>query len=183
MTALKNINVVRSTLVYVLFFILLSPMFIFEYNAARDIMGFDNANNAARNCNILVGIVAGCGLSYFTFGLRKWSTCVMTTIAFGLTIVYLSYFLIFLYSPMDKELLIIPLSARGAAAVIIAIIYITSIAQSGMSYYIFPQGLAINSFTSRILGITLGYTLIGELFDRRVERHLSGNTPSVDAAT
>ena len=179
MTALKNINVVRSTLVYVLFFILLSPMWIFEHTDAKYLMGFDEANNAIRNCYILVGIVAGCGFSYLTFGLRKWSVGVMTITAFVLTIIYLGYFIVFLYSPMDQKMLFIPLSARGAAAVIIAIVYITTIAQSGMAYKIFPQGLAINSFVSRVMGITLGFTLIGALSQWR----LSENSESIEPGT
>ena len=50
MTPLKNVNVVRSTLIYVLFFILLSPMWIFEHTDAKYFMGFDEENNAIRNC-------------------------------------------------------------------------------------------------------------------------------------
>lgn len=63
----------------------------------------------------------------------------MTAIAFALAIVYLAYFYFFIDYGVEKEMLFIPLFFRGAASVIISIVYLTSIVQSGLPFQIFPQ--------------------------------------------
>lgn len=59
-------------------------------------------------------------------------------------------------------MLFIPLFFRGAAAVIISIVFLTSIVQSGLPFQIFPQALTINGFTGAVMGATLGPAVIGE---------------------
>ena len=112
---------------------------------------------------VLVGIIAGCGFTYFTFALRKWRYKTMTAIGFALAIVYLGYFYFFIDYGVEKEMLFIPLFFRGAASVIISIVFLTSIVQSGLPFQVFPQALTINGFTGAVMGATLGPAIIGEL--------------------
>lgn len=87
----------------------------------------------------------------------------MTAIGFVLAIVYLAYFYFFIDYGVGKEMLFFPLFFRGAAAVIISIIFLTSIVQSGLPFQVFPQALSINGFTGAVMGATFGPAIIGEL--------------------
>ena len=60
-------------------------------------------------------------------------------------------------------MLFIPLFFRGAASVIISIVFLTSIVQSGLPFQVFPQALTINGFTGAVMGATLGPAIVGEL--------------------
>ena len=82
---------------------------------------------------------------------------------FALAIVYLAYFYFFIDYGVEKEMLFIPLFFRGAASVIISIVFLTSIVQSGLPFQVFPQALTINGFTGAVMGATFGPAVIGEL--------------------
>ena len=136
---------------------------MFEHSYAANILGFDETNLIDLNWYVFAGIVTGCAFTYFTFALRKWRYKTMTAIAFALAVVYLAYFYFFIDYSVEKEMLFIPLFFRGAAAVIISIVFLTSIVQSGLPFQIFPQALTINGFTGAVMGATLGPAIIGEL--------------------
>ena len=87
----------------------------------------------------------------------------MAVIGFALAAAYLGYFYFLIDYGVEKEMLFIPLFARGAASVIISIVFLTSIVQSGLPFTVFPQALTINGFTGAVMGATLGPALIGEL--------------------
>ncbi len=161
--AMKNRNVIRATLIYLVFFTLLGTEHVFEHSYAANILGFDETNLIDLNCYVFAGIVVGCAFTYFAFALRKWRYKTMTAIAFLLASVYLSYFYFFIDYGVEKEMLFIPLFFRGAAAVIISIVFLTSIVQSGLPFQVFPQALTINGFTGAVMGATLGPAIIGEL--------------------
>ncbi|MDE7393728.1 MAG: hypothetical protein K2M80_04565, partial [Muribaculaceae bacterium] len=161
--ALKNRNVVRATLVYIVFFTLLATEHVFEHSYAINILGFDETNLIDLNWYVLAGIIAGCGFTYFTFALRKWTYKTMTAIAFAMAAIYLAYFYFLIDYGVEKEMLFIPLFCRGAASVIISIVFLTSIVQSGLPFMVFPQALTINGFTGAVLGACLGPALIGRL--------------------
>lgn len=160
--AMFNKNVIRATAVYLVFFTLIATEHVFEHSYAANILGFDETNLIDLNWYVFAGIVAGCGFTYFTFALRKWRYKTMTVIAFVLAVIYLAYFYFFIDYGVEKEMLFIPLFARGAAAVIISIVYLTSIVQSGLPFEVFPQALTINGFTGAVMSATLGPALIGE---------------------
>lgn len=65
----------------------------------------------------------------------------MTAIAFGLAVIYLAYFYFVIDYCVEKEMLFVPLFIRGAGAVIISIVFLTSIVQSGLPFQVFPQAL------------------------------------------
>lgn len=68
-------------------------------------------------------------------------------------------------------MLFIPLFFRGAASVIISIVYLTSIVQSGLPFQIFPQALTINGFTGAVMGAVFGPAVIGEFFRHTMARN------------
>lgn len=175
--AMKNRNVIRATLVYAVFFTLLSTEHVFEYSYAAVILGFDETNLIDLNGYVLVGIVAGCLLTYRTFALRKWRYKTMTAIGFAFAAGYLAWFYFFIDYGVEKEMLFVPLFLRGIASVVISIVFLTSIVQSGLPFQVFPQALTINGFTGAVMGATLGPALMGEWL-----RHtLAGNVALLGA--
>ena len=171
--AMKNRNVIRATGIYLIFFTLIATEHVFEHSYAATILGFDETNLIDLNWYVLAGIIAGCGFTYFTFALRKWRYKTMTAIAFALAIVYLAYFYFFIDYGVEKEMLFIPLFFRGAASVIISIVFLTSIVQSGLQFQVFPQALTINGFTGAVMGATLGPAIIGELLRHTMAKNVA----------
>ncbi len=171
--ALKNRNVVRATLVYLVFFTLLATEHVFEHSYTANILGFDETNLIDLNWYVFVGITVGCGFTYFTFALRKWTYKTMTAIGFAFAAIYLAYFYFLIDYGVEKEMLFFPLFARGFASVVISIVFLTSIVQSGLPFTVFPQALTINGFTGAVMGATLGPALIGEFLRHTVAKNLS----------
>lgn len=170
-TAMKNRNVIRATLVYLVFFTLMATEYVFEHSYAAAILGFDETNMIDLNWYVFAGILAGVALTYFTFALRKWRYKTMTAIGFALAAVYLAYFYFLIDYGVEKEMLFVPLFVRGMASVIISIVFLTSIVQSGLHFFVFPQALTINGFTGAVMGATLGPALIGEWLSHTVARN------------
>lgn len=170
-TAMKNRNVIRATLVYLVFFTLMATEHVFEHSYAAAILGFDETNMIDLNWYVFAGILAGVALTYFSFALRKWRYKTMTAIGFALAAVYLAYFYFLIDYGVEKEMLFIPLFVRGMASVIISIVFLTSIVQSGLHFFVFPQELTINGFTGAVMGATLGPALIGEWLSHTVAKN------------
>lgn len=171
--ALTNRNVIRATVIYLLFFTLMATEHVFEHSYAIHILGFDETNMIDLNWYVFAGIIAGCAFTYLTFALRRWSYRTMTAIGFALAALYLGYFYFLLDYGVEKEMLCLPLFARGAGAVIISIVFLTSIVQSGLPFVIFPQALTVNGFTGAVMGATLGPAIIGEWLSHTVARNAS----------
>lgn len=169
--ALRNRNVVRATCIYLVFFTLMAVEHVFEHGYAARILGFDELNLIDLNLYVFAGIVAGCAFTYFTFALRKWRYKTMTAIAFALACGYLALFYFFIDYGVEKEMLFVPLFIRGAASVIISIVFLTSIVQSGLPFMVFPQALTINGFTGAVMGATLGPAIIGEFLKHTMARN------------
>lgn len=171
--AMKNRNVVRATLVYLVFFTLLATEHVFEHSYAANILGFDETNLIDLNWYVFAGIIAGCAFTYFTFALRKWRYVTMTAIGFALAAVYLAYFYFLIDYGVEKEMLFVPLFARGMASVVISIVFLTSIVQSGLPFTVFPQALTVNGFTGAVMGATFGPALVGELLSRTLSKNIA----------
>lgn len=169
--AMRNRNVIRATVIYLVFFTLMATEHVFEHAYAANILGFDETNLIDLNWYVLAGIVTGCGFTYFTFARRKWRYKTMTAIAFSLGIVYLAYFYFLIDYGVEKEMLFIPLFFRGAATVIVSIVFLTSIVQSGLPFQVFPQALTINGFTGAVMGATFGPAIIGEFLKRTMAKN------------
>ena len=171
--AMSNRNVIRATGIYLVFFTLIATEHVFEHSYAANILGFDETNLIDLNWYVFAGIIAGCGFTYFTFALRKWRYKTMTAIGFAFAIVYLAYFYFFIDYNVEKEMLFIPLFFRGAGAVIISIVFLTSIVQSGLPFQVFPQALTINGFTGAVMGATLGPAIIGEFLRHTMAKNVA----------
>lgn len=171
--ALCNRNVVRATGIYLVFFTLMATEHVFEHSYAANILGFDETNLIDLNWYVFAGIIAGCAFTYFTFALRKWRYKTMTAIGFALAAVYLAYFYFLIDYGVEKEMLALPLFVRGAASVIISIIFLTSIVQSGLPFQVFPQALTINGFTGAVMGATFGPAVIGEFLRHVMAKNAS----------
>ena len=171
--AMRNRNVIKATCVYLVFFTVLATEHVFEHSYAASVLGFDETNLIDLNWYVFAGIIAGCAFTYFTFALRKWRYKTMTAIAFFLAIIYLAYFYFYIDYGVEKEMLFVPLFFRGAAAVIISIVYLTSIVQSGLPFQVFPQALTINGFTGAVMSATFGPAVIGELLRHVIAKNLS----------
>ena len=160
--ALTNRNVIRATVIYAVFFTLLATEHVFEHSYAAAILGFDETNLIDLNWYVMVGIIAGVVFTYFTFALHRWRYKTMTAIGFALAAVYLAWFYFMIDYGVEKEMLFMPLFFRGSASVIISIVFLTSIVQSGLPFQVFPQALTINGFTGAVMGATLGPAVVGE---------------------
>lgn len=171
--AMKNRNVIRATAIYMVFFTLLATEHVFEHSYAATILGFDETNLIDLNWYVLAGIIVGCALTYFTFALRRWRYKTMTAIGFALAALYLAYFYFLIDYGVEKEMLFIPLFFRGMASVVISIIFLTSIVQSGLPFQVFPQALTINGFTGAVMSATFGPALIGEVLRRTMAKNFA----------
>ncbi|MCM1531495.1 MAG: hypothetical protein NC048_02480 [Bacteroides sp.] len=161
--AMTNRNVVRATLIYLVFFTLIATEHVFEHTYAFAILGFDETNAIDLNLYAFAGILAGCGFTYLSFALRKWRYKTMTAIGFALAAVYLAWFYFMIDYGVEKQSLFLPLFIRGFASVVISIVFLTSIVQSGLHFFVFPQALTINGFTGAVVGATLSPAIVGEL--------------------
>ncbi len=171
--AMTNRSVIRATAIYLVFFTLIATEHVFEHSYAADILGFDETNLIDLNWYVFAGIIAGCAFTYFTFARRKWRYKTMTAIAFALALVYLAYFYFFIDYGLEKEMLFIPLFFRGAASVIISIVFLTSIVQSGLPFQVFPQALTINGFTGAVMGAAFGPAIIGEVLRHTMAKNVA----------
>lgn len=171
--AMTNRNVVRATLVYLVFFTLMAPEHVFEHTYAAAILGFDETNAIDLNLYAFAGILAGCGFCYLTFALRKWRYKTMTAIGFAFAAAYLAWFYFMLDYGVEKESLFVPLFLRGFGSVVISIVFLTSIVQSGLHFFVFPQALTLNGFTGAVVGATLGPALIGEWLRHTLAKNAS----------
>lgn len=171
--AMTNRNVVRATAVYLVFFTLIATEHVFEHSYAATVLGFDETNLIDLNWYVFAGILAGCAFTYVTFALRKWRYKTMTAIGFTLAAVYLAYFYFVIDYNVEKEMLFVPLFFRGGASVIISIVFLTSIVQSGLPFQVFPQALTINGFTGAVMGATFGPAVVGEWLRHTLAKNAS----------
>ncbi len=171
--ALMNRNVVRATCVYLVFFTFMAVEHVFEHGYAEAVLGFDETNIIDLNWYVFLGIIAGCAFTYLTFALRKWRYKTMTLIGFILAVIYLAWFYFTIDYGVEKEMLFLPLFTRGAASVIISIVFLTSIVQSGLSFQEFPKALTVNGFTGAVMGAVFGPAIIGEWFGHAVAKNVS----------
>lgn len=169
--AMKNRNVIRATLVYLVFFTLMAAEYVIEHSYASVILGMDETNQIDLNVYVLAGVFVGCAFTYLTFARRKWRYKTMTAIGLALASAYLTCFYFLLDYHVEKEMLFLPLFLRGTASVIISIVFLTSIVQSGLPFLVFPQALTINGFTGAVMSATFGPALIGEWLRHTVARN------------
>lgn len=170
---LTNRNVVRALALYAIFSVLMATEHVFEHTYAAAILGYDEENLISLNWYAFAGILVGVAFTYLTFARRRWRYKTMTAIAFALGAAYLAYFYFTLDYNVDKELLFLPLFLRGTAVVILSIILLTSIMQSGLPFMVFPQALLLNGFGGAVMFSTLGPAIVGEWLQHAMARNAS----------
>lgn len=171
--AMMNRNVLRATGVYMVFFTLMATEHVFEHGYAANVLGFDETNLIDLNWFVFVGVVVGCAFTYLTFALRKWQYKSMTVIAFAFAVAYLGWFYSGIDYGVEKESLFVPLFLRGVGSVIVSVVFLTSIVQSGLPFQVFPQALTINGFTGAVMSATFGPAIVGEWLRHTVARNCS----------
>lgn len=171
--AMRNRNVWRAAMVYLVFNTIMATEHVFEHGYAATVLGFDDTNLIDLNWYVFAGIAVGCAFTYFTFATRRWRYKTMTAVAFSLAAVYLAYFYFTIDYGVEKEALFIPLFCRGVASVIISIVFLTSMTpgESKLHFFVFPQALTLNGFAGAVMGATLGPALIGEWLQHAVARN------------
>lgn len=171
--AMTNSNVVKASLLYLAFFTLLGTEHVLEATYAGAALGFDSTNMIDLNWYVFAGIVVGVGLTYWLFCMRRWRYKSMVSISFGCLALYLGWFYFMTDYNVEKEMLFGPLFIRGVGSVMISIVLLTSIVQSGLPFMVFPQALVINGFMGAVCGAALGPAVIGELFSRITARNFA----------
>lgn len=136
-------------------------------------LGFDNTNLIDLNWYVFFGIVTGVGLTYWLFCMRRWRYKSMVAISFVCLALYLGWFYFTLDYNVEKEMLFVPLFLRGIGSVVISIVLLTSIVQSGLPFMVFPQALVINGFMGAVWGAAFGPAVIGELFQKITARNFA----------
>jgi len=180
--AMTNRNVIRASFIYLVFFSLMATEHVLEHSYAAEILGFDETNLIDLNWYVTAGIVTGCIFTYLTFARNRWRYKTMTAIGFVGAAVYLAYFYFMIDYGVEKDMLFLPLFARGFATVVISIVFLTSIVQSGLHFFVFPQALTINGFTGAVMGATLGPAIIGELFNSVMAHNVSQLSETMTAS-
>lgn len=171
--AIKNRSVWKATAVYIVFFPLLATEHVFEHSYAEHILGFDETNLIDLNWYVFAGIIVGVAFTYYTFAIRRCRYKTLTSVAFALAAIYLLWFYFNIDYGVEKEALFIPLFVRGIAAVIISIIFLTSIVQSGLPFEVFPQSVSLNGFTGAVMGATFGPAIIGEWLKHTLQKNVA----------
>lgn len=80
-------------------------------------------------------------------------------------------------------MLFAPLFMRGAGEVIISIVCLTSVVESGLPFFVFPQALTVNGFGGAVMGATFGPAVVGEWFSHVLARNsvlLGGELTATD---
>lgn len=161
--ALTTPNLIKASAIYLVFYTVMATEHVFEQSYAANILGFDDTNLIDLNWYVVAGIIAGVAFTYYAFALHNWRYKTMGAIAFGLACMYLAWFYFNIDYGIEKEVLFIPLFLRGAASVIVTVVFLTSIVRSGLPFQVFPQSVCINGFTGAVMGATFGPAVVGEL--------------------
>lgn len=98
----------------------------------------------------------------------------MTALSVAFLTAYLAYFYFLIDYGVEKEMLFLPLMLRGIASVMLSIVLLTSIVQSGLPFLVFPQALVINGFMGAVVSAAFGPAVIGEWF-----RHVMASNASM----
>ena len=140
--------------------LLLAPSHIFEHALMGSILGYDHLNTLTLNWVSIIGTVIGIVFTWQTFARRKWSYQRMLVIAFSCFAFYLAYFYFRIDYNLPKEALYIPVIARSAGYVMVAVIMLTANARLPFPYT-FLHGLSFQNMFSAALAGAIGNAIVG----------------------
>lgn len=181
--ALTNRNVIRATVIYLVFFTLMASEHLFEHCYYSGILGMDEINVINLNWAALSGIIAGAVFCYLTFGKRRWRYKTMVTISFGGATLYLMWFYFFIDYSLPSGYLWLPIIVRSFSSMLVSIVLLTSMVQSGLSFAQFPQALTLNGFTGAVMGATFGPAVLGEWLNHTIAKNVSLLSSNITATT
>lgn len=142
--------------------LLLAPSHIFEHALMEGVLGYDHLNTLTLNWISIFGVVVGILFIWQTFALRKWSYQRMLVIAFSCFVFYLAYFYFRIDYNLPKEALYLPVIARSAGYVMVAVMMLT--ANTRLPFpYIFLHGLSFQNMFSAALAGPIGNAIVGRL--------------------
>ena len=140
--------------------LLLAPSHIFEHALMESILGYDHLNTLTLNWVSIIGTVMGIVFTWQTFARRKWSYQRMLVIAFSCFAFYLAYFYFRIDYNLPKEALYLPVIARSAGYVMVAVMMLTANARLPFPYT-FLHGLSFQNMFSAALAGAIGNAVVG----------------------
>ena len=140
--------------------LLLAPSHIFEHALMENVLGYDHLNTLTLNWVSIIGTVIGIVFTWQTFARRKWSYQRMLVIAFSCFAFYLAYFYFRIDYNLPKEALYIPVIARSAGYVMVAVMMLTANARLPFPYT-FLHGLSFQNMFSAALAGAIGNAIVG----------------------
>ena len=152
-------TVYMTFFIYLIIFILISPMHVLEHTYMEQILGYDSLNLISINWVAIFGIATASFFMYKTFALRKWSYKRATVIGFSAIVSYLIIFYFLVDYNLPKETLILPIFLRNFGYVVISICFITALSQVPFKY--FWEALTIQAFVDACFGEFFGAAILG----------------------
>ena len=140
--------------------LLLAPSHIFEHALMENVLGYDHLNTLTLNWVSIIGTVIGIVFTWQTFARRKWSYQRMLVIAFSCFAFYLAYFYFRIDYNLPKEALYLPVIARSAGYVMVAVMMLTANARLPFPYT-FLHGLSFQNMFSAALAGAMGNAVVG----------------------
>lgn len=157
-------QIIKIVLVYFAMYLLLGTEHSIEHIYTEMILGYDNIHAISLNWFVVVGILAGCAFTYITFALNHWRYKTMVILGFVSIFLYLLTMYLNADFNLSYEALVLPMFLRGFGSVILEIVLLTGIAQAGLPFPIFPQGLLINGLFSAVICGVFGATVVERVF-------------------
>lgn len=159
--AIFKIPIVPICVVIILIMdLLLAPSHIFEHALMEGVLGYDHLNVLTLNWVSIIGVVIGILFTWQTFARRKWTYQRMLVIAFSCFTFYLAYFYFRIDYNLPKESLYLPVIARSAGFVMVAVMMLT--ANTRLPFpYTFLHGLSFQNMFSAALAGPIGNAIVG----------------------
>ena len=133
----------------------------------------------------IIGVIMGILFTWQTFARRKWTYQNMLVIAFSCFAFYLAYFYFRIDYNIPKESLYMPVIARSAGYVMVAVMMLT--ANTRLPFpFIFLHGLSFQNMFSAALAAPIGNAIVGRALKVIMTRNtmlLSQNMDTVTLST
>ena len=164
-----------TILVYMLFYILVSPSHLIEHIYMETILGFDSLNVISLNWIVLLGTLCGAFFTWRLFAIRRASYRDMIIISFASLAAYLLIFYFTIDFHQTRQSLYLPVFLRSFSYVIMGICFLTALAR--IPFEVFFQGLTCQAFVSTCIAATFG----GALLERAMAVLLKKNAMLIGA--
>jgi MFS transporter, DHA2 family, multidrug resistance protein len=171
-------NVWLTLILYILLDLLISPSHIFEHLYAEQILGYDILNLNILSWAVVLGTIAGVGVMFYFFAIRKAKYKTMTIVGFAFIVAYLLVMYFIIDYNLNQNLLMIPLFLRGIGYVIIAITFITALTSVQFEYFF--QSLTIQAFISACLGSLIGSAFLDRLMKFVLKKNFMNLSSGLD---